>query len=167
MSVWVYSTVALFIGVTVGVLIGWAFLSPSSNSDGTRLQEAEVVRVIDGDTIETDLGIIRYVGIDTPETVHPDLGVECFGPEASDRNRQLLQGKKVKLLAGSKDQDGFGRKLRYVFTDGVFLNAQLTWEGFAQAQIFDPDDLFSQVIVQMERSAKESGRGGWSGCDWE
>lgn len=58
-----------------------------------------VTRVIDGDTIEIEGGIkIRYIGIDTPETVHPTKGVECFGRQASEKkNRALVEGKKVTL----------------------------------------------------------------------
>ena len=50
-----------------------------------------VDRVIDGDTIRVRLDGARYTvrltGIDTPETKHPTLGVQPFGPEASAYTR--------------------------------------------------------------------------------
>ena len=72
-------------------------------TSGTRaFEEALVVRVVDGDTVELENGDrVRYLGIDTPETVHPDKPVECYGPEASERNKELVEGKTVSLL-----QDG-------------------------------------------------------------
>lgn len=57
---------------------------------------AKVVRVVDGDTIEIEGGAkIRYIGIDTPETVDPRKPVQCFGVEASAKNKELVEGKTV------------------------------------------------------------------------
>ena len=66
--------------------------------------QVRVLRVIDGVTIEVDRALngratVRYVGIDTPETVDPNRPAGWFGREASERNRQLDAGKTVHLLA--------------------------------------------------------------------
>ncbi len=105
--------------------------------------------------------------MDTPETVKPNTPVECMGPEASARNKQLVDGKTIELLADKEDSDKYGRKLRYVFADKTFVNAQLVWEGLARASIFDPDERFAQTIVQFERAAREAQRGGWKACGWQ
>ena len=78
-------------------------------------EEVYVSRVIDGDTIELDDGRkIRYLGIDTPETVHPRKSVECFGPEASSMNKKLVLNKNVRIYKGKKDKDIYDRYLRYI-----------------------------------------------------
>jgi micrococcal nuclease len=62
------------------------------------LQKAKVVRVIDGDTIELEDGKkVRYIGIDTPETVDPRRDPQCFGKEASLQNKELVEGKDIYL----------------------------------------------------------------------
>ena len=84
-------------------------------------QAAEVVRVIDGDTIEVELGgklaVVRYIGVDTPETKHPGRGIECFGPEASKYNQQMVGGREVILEKDVTDRDRYGRLLRYVWVE--------------------------------------------------
>ena len=121
------------------------------------MEQALVARVIDGDTIELANGSrVRYLGIDTPE-----LG-ERYGAEASARNRELVEGKVVELQRGKRDQDEYGRFLRYVYVDGTFVNAELVTQGFAHAYIFDPDERYSQILVQLEQYAKMSKRGLWA-----
>ena len=66
--------------------------------DGLEYEKVYVSRVVDGDTIGLDDGRkIRYLGIDTPETVHPSKDVQCFGPEASKINKELVLNKKKRL----------------------------------------------------------------------
>ena len=80
---------------------------------------AEVLRVIDGDTIEVELGgaeeDVRYIGIDTPESVVPGEPVECFGKEASAANERLVEGETVRLVFDAERRDHYGRLLAYVY----------------------------------------------------
>ncbi len=123
------------------------------------------MRVVDGDTIEVQGGErVRYLGVDTPETVHPEKPVQCYGPEASERNRELVEGKTVRLVSDGQDRDAYGRLLRYVFADGVFVNGELVWEGYAFARSYGDDVMLYQTLVQLERSARENGRGLWGVC---
>jgi micrococcal nuclease len=129
-------------------------------------ERATVSRVIDGDTIELEGGErVRYLGIDTPETVHPDKSVECYGPEAAVRNRALVEGKAVELLSDGPDRDAYGRLLRYVFVDGIFVNGDLVWGGYAFARSYgDPPRLY-ETLLQLQRAARESQRGLWKACE--
>jgi len=123
----------------------------------SHIEQALVVRVIDGDTVElADGRHVRYLGIDTPE-----LG-EDYGAEASARNRELVEKKVVELQRGKRDKDEYGRLLRYVYVDGVFVNAELVAQGYAKAYIFDPDERYSQVLVQLEQYAKMKKLGLWN-----
>lgn len=91
-----------------------------------------VTRVIDGDTIELENGKrVRYLGINTPESVDPRKPVECFGKEASFKNKELVLNKKVVLEKDISEIDKYGRLLRYVYVDNIFVNLELIKQGYA------------------------------------
>ncbi len=91
-----------------------------------------VVRVIDGDTIELEqIGTVRLIGVDTPETVHPSKPVEYFGKEASAFLRQLVEGKPVQLEYDQERKDRYDRTLAYVYLgDLTFVNAEIIKQGY-------------------------------------
>jgi micrococcal nuclease len=128
----------------------------------------KVTRVIDGDTIEVDIGgklyKVRYIGIDTPETVHPSKPVECFGKEASEKNRQLVEGKTVRLEKDVSETDSYGRLLRYVWVGDNFVNDYLVRQGYAYAYTYPPDVKYAEQFVQAQREARENNRGLWVAC---
>ena len=149
------------------LVLAVAFVSglACGNPDSGTFEDVLVVRVIDGDTVELENGErVRYLGIDTPETVHPDKPVECYGPEASERNKLLVEGKRVRLLRDGPDRDSYDRLLRYVFVGGTFVNGDLVWGGYAYARSYGDVPLLYQTLVQLERSAREGGRGLWKVC---
>ena len=122
--------------------------------DGT--EKALVTSVIDGDTVElADGRHVRYLGIDAPESG------EYYAENATERNRELVEGKTVELQKGKQDNDQYGRLLRYVYVDGVFVNAELIAGGYAKVYMFDPDDPHSQALVEMEDYAILRGLGIW------
>lgn len=144
------------IGIGLGLALGHG-LWHSDNSNSDLYEQALVARVIDGDTVElADGRHVRYLGIDTPE-----VG-DYYADEAIARNRGLVEGKTIELQRGSRDQDEYGRLLRYVYVDGTFVNAELVVEGYATAYIFDPDDRYSQILVQLEQYAKMRELGLWA-----
>ena len=153
----------------VGVIIGVLVTSIVVNlilDDGhqERFETATVFRVIDGDTVELTSGErVRYIGIDTSE-LFPEA--QCGAEAAAEFNRYLVEGKEVELLPGPENRDRYGRLLRYVFAENVFVNAQLLREGVARAQGFHTDERFRQVFVQLADDARKAGRGFWSECDW-
>src|SRR3989344_6996325 len=102
----------------------------STSQPTAKEQLIKVTRVIDGDTIEIEGGQkVRYIGIDTPETVDPRSLPQCFGKEAASKNRELVEGKKVRLEKDILDKDKYGRLLRYVYlpdsNSGIFINDYL------------------------------------------
>jgi micrococcal nuclease len=122
----------------------------------------KVTRVIDGDTVEIETGeTVRYIGIDTPETKHPDKGVECFGREAAEKNQELAEGRRVTLEKDVSERDRYGRLLRYVYADGLFINEVLVREGYARTASFPPDVKYQELFRRAEQEAREAGRGLW------
>ena len=127
------------------------------------------MRVVDGDTIRVAFaGIeypVRYIGIDTPETVHPSKPVEWMGREASDANRGLVEGQTVVLEKDVSEVDRFGRLLRYVWlADGagwLLVNRELVRLGFAQASTYPPDVKYTDLFLGAQRAARDNGLGLW------
>ena len=126
----------------------------------------QVVRVIDGDTIEVRIGwkreSIRYIGINTPETHHPTKGVEAYGKEASVANAKLVAGKTVRLEFDVDQRDRNGRLLAYVYlADGTFVNAWLVQQGYAQVMTVPPNVKYQELLLKLQREAREERRGLW------
>jgi micrococcal nuclease len=104
---------------------------------------------------------VRYIGVDTPETVDPRRPVGCFGREASERNRQLVEGKTVALEKDISETDDFGRLLRYIWADGEMVNATLVREGYAVASTYPPDVKYQELFRSLQRQAMDAGLGLW------
>ena len=145
--------VILIIGIGIGIGIGYGIW----HANNSLYEQALVASVIDGDTVElADGRRVRYLGIDTPESG------EYYADEATAKNIELVEDKIVELQSGKRDEDEYGRLLRYVYVDGIFVNAELVAQGYATAYIFDPDDRYSQILVQLEQYAKMKERGLWN-----
>jgi micrococcal nuclease len=131
---------------------------------------ALVTNVVDGDTMDVlfDDGLearIRFLGVNTPETVDPRKSAECFGMEASSFAKELLNGERVLLSPDpmADERDKYGRLLRNVFlADGTDVNALLVSEGYAHAYLgFPLDPERKAELKRLENDARESGRGLW------
>ncbi len=134
--------------------------SPTGGDAGSAVR-----RAIDGDTIELESGeTVRYIGVDTPESVHPKKPIECFGVEAAQKNAALVEGKAVRLERDVSERDRYGRLLRYVYVGDTFVNEELVRQGFAHALTYPPDVRYQDRFREAERDARAAGRGLWSGC---
>jgi len=120
----------------------------------TRSDAARVVRVVDGDTVVVRTGghdeRVRYIGVDTPESVKPGTPVQCFAKAASAENRRLVEGQEVRLVGDAEARDRYGRMLAYVYRkrDGLFVNAELVRRGYAKPMTIPPN-----VAHALERAA--------------
>jgi len=130
------------------------------------MTEAQVVEVVDGDTIKVSIGgqvyTVRYIGIDTPETKHPSKPVEWMGPEASAANEALVGGQTVYLEKDVSETDRYGRLLRYVWlAGGRMVNEELVRQGYAQVSTYPPDVKYQDRFLAAQQEAREAGRGLW------
>ena len=125
-----------------------------------------VTRVIDGDTIEVDIDgtiyKIRYIGLDAPELDDERPEFCALAQEATRLNRELVAGKTVRLEKDVSGTDNFGRLLRYVYVDGIFVNAELVRQGLAWAKAYEPDIKYQGILEEAEAEAEQAGKGIWT-----
>ncbi len=130
---------------------------------------ATVTKIVDGDTIWVDLdgdgagdAKVRYLAINTPETTFGKH--ECYGAEATERNRALCAGQLVALERDVSDTDSYDRLLRYVYTvRGEWVNGQLVREGYARVTIYPPDRRYEAALYCLQVLARDAGAGAWGG----
>jgi micrococcal nuclease len=132
---------------------------------------ATVERVVDGDTIIVHVGgrreRVRFIGMDTPESVKPNTPVQCFAIAASNRTKQLLPaGTAVRLVGDVEQRDKYKRLLAYVYRarDNLFVNLSLVRDGYAQPYTFPPNVAHTNEFVAAAADARNAGRGLWSAC---
>jgi endonuclease YncB( thermonuclease family) len=151
-------------GQTAPLVFGSAPFGPT--------ETARVVRIVDGDTIVVDRGHgsekLRYIGMDTPETVDPNSPVEWMGPQASKANAALVAGKTVRLERDVSDVDRYGRLLRDVWlpdssrpSGWLFVNLELIERGYAQVATFPPDVRYVDVLLAAQARARDADLGLW------
>lgn len=130
--------------------------------------EYEVVSVTDGDTFEINYNgtktKVRLIGVDTPESVHPNSKKNNeYGEEASKYTKSLLEGKTVKLEFDVSPKDKYGRLLAYVYLeDGEMLNEKLLKEGYAQVATYPPNVKYVENFKELQKEARENKVGFWA-----
>jgi len=124
-----------------------------------------VTRVIDGDTIEVDIAgtlyRVRYIGIDTPELDDERPEFCALAQEATRHNRQLVEGQEVYLEKDISETDKYGRLLRYVYVNDIFVNAELVSSGLAWAKAYQPDTKYQDILDEAEDEARQAEIGIW------
>ena len=150
-------------------------LTVQSGGEKTKMEEtgefAVVKRVVDGDTVELENGEkVRYIGIDTPETLDPRKPIQCFGKEAAEKNRELVEGKRIRLEKDVMERDKYNRLLKYIYVSAgesepeIFVNLELVKRGFAHSYTYPPDVKYQDLFISAEKEAREAGRGLWKSC---
>jgi micrococcal nuclease len=162
---WLGSVVLLLLAAAM-LLRPWEELGRAE--PGPARGHARVIRAVDGDTVEARidgrLEDVRYIGVDTPETVKPGTPVQCFGHRASDFDRQLVEGRRVRLVFGVERRDIYGRLLAYVYIGHRFVNAELVRRGLARTLAIPPNTLHRALFRRLELRAAQAGRGLWGAC---
>jgi micrococcal nuclease len=144
-----------------------------------QLEKVTIVKHVDGDTTKVKLSngkevYVRFIGVNTPETVKKDSPVEPYGKEASEfTHSKLKEGASVWISKDAGDTDKYGRLLRYVWLAqpkndseqeirGKMLNAILLSDGYAQVMTIQPNVKYQTLFVKLQREARESNKGLWS-----
>ncbi|MCH8205920.1 MAG: thermonuclease family protein [Chloroflexi bacterium] len=129
-----------------------------------QLVEARVVGVVDGATIEVDIGgqlfRVRYLGVEIAQPAQSDA--PSLSQEALAFNRFLVEGRTVEIERGSTEADSAGNLLRYVYVDGEMVNKALLTNGYATVSNFPGDFEYKMEFLAAEEKAKASARGIWA-----
>lgn len=127
---------------------------------------------MDGDTIEVvsaagTIERVRYIGVDTPESVDPDEPVQCGGKRAAAVNERLVGGRAVTLRFDAERRDIYGRLLAYVTVGdrAETVNAALVRRGWARTLEIEPNTSRAGRLARLELKAARAGLGIWGGCD--
>lgn len=159
----VKSLVGIDIGAATGKVTGvFGAIIPEQEED------AKVLRVVDGDTliarIDGQRRRVRIIGIDAPESVHPERPVQCYAKRASKATRNRLQGKRVKLIYDVKREDRYSRTLAYVELAGRDHGSWMIKRGYARAMAIEPNTSRKSEYSDSEERARSAGRGLWRAC---
>ncbi len=138
--------------------------------------DANVIRIVDGDTIEVDLvppgdkpEMLRLIGVDTPETVHPAMPVQFFGPESTQFTKNMCLGQSVRLYLqkDGPERGKYGRLLVYVeLTGGKILNEEIISQGFGYSYTKYPHAKSADYGI-LQDEAQIAKRGLWAGVKFE
>lgn len=130
------------------------------------LDSYTVIRVVDGDTIkvmfEGEEESVRLIGIDTPESVHPDSSKNTeFGEFVSAYAKETLEGKEVVLEFDENQRDMYDRLLAYVYIDGEMFNKTLVEKGYADVSTYKPNVRYEDDFEALALEAKHNKLGMW------
>ncbi len=143
--------------------------APVKTSSPSQYTYYSVTSVVDGDTIKISMSgkevTLRLIGMDTPETVDPRKPVQCFGKEASNKAKELLSGKKVRIEVDPTqgELDKYGRTLAYVYRDdGIFYNKYMIEQGYAHEYTYNAPYKYQAEFKAAQKAAQTSQLGLWS-----
>lgn len=156
-----------FIAESLGAEVKWNQESQTvSIQSDYKNKSYKVVRVVDGDTIKVNFNgteeSVRMIGIDTPESVHPDGSKNTEqGKIASEYTKSMLENEEVTLEFDVEERDMYGRLLAYVWLGNTMFNKTLLQEGYGQVSTFPPNVKYVEDFVALERIARENNQGLW------
>ena len=140
----------------------------NKNNDNNLKEKVSLVRTVDGDTcvflVNGKEEKVRFLAIDTPETVKENTKVQEYGPEASNYTKELLNNAKEIYLEYEKGEkyDKYDRLLSWVFVDGKLLQEELIKKGFAKVAYIYGDYKYTDLLYKAQNIAKKDKVGIWS-----
>ena len=131
--------------------------------------EVKLSKCVDGDTAKfiynDEVITARFLAIDTPESVHPTVGEEPYGKDASNYTCSVLEKADEIILefdANSDKTDKYDRYLVWVFVDGKLLQKQLISKGYAEVAYLYDDYKYTDELEKAQKKAQEKKVGIWS-----
>lgn len=128
----------------------------------------KVTKVTDGDTIDVLVEgneiTIRLIGVDTPETLHPDEEKNCpFGQSATDYLKSKLEGEYIDIEYDNDTKDSYGRTLAYIYIGNELINETIIKDGYGVYSYFPSDThRYDQRFIDAQKYAQDNSLGMWS-----
>lgn len=145
--------ILIFFAIVI-ILIDLAYFYPKLAGKTAYSREfVNVTKVIDGDTIDTSIGKVRLLGINTPEKNQP------YYEEAKAFLKQY-EGKQVEIERAKEDKDKYNRFLRYIFYNKIFINQEILKQGLANLYVYS-EDKYTQALKEAESSAQNQEKALW------
>lgn len=141
-----------------------------------KLVHALCEKVVDGDTawfmvIEDGIPVthtVRFLNMDTPETLHPSMVEQPYGKEASEYVTSMLEGREVWLEYDVQQLDKYNRQLCHIWMkEGWLFNLHLVEEGFARVLFYKPNIKYLKFFQAAEELAIMQQKGIWSAPEEE
>ncbi|MFT6910878.1 MAG: micrococcal nuclease [Candidatus Paceibacteria bacterium] len=131
--------------------------------------EVTLIRIVDGDTLVVEIKDmeekVRIIGIDTPESVKPNSKVECFGQEATNQMRYMLENVSsvhIETDPTQKNRDIHGRLLAHVFSNGENIGERMITGGYAYEYTYRKPYIYQDEYLYAQSQAQKDERGLWS-----
>lgn len=157
-----------FVSEALGSMVAWDAATQTVNiiSPGRQRIPCKVTRVLEGDTIEVDLGgrqeKVRLIGVNTPSGITPARGEDSYRKQASNYAKEMLAGKQIDLELDIQERDDYGQLLGYVWLQNILFNYEMVNQGYAQIMAIPPNIRYVDILVAAQREAREAARGLWS-----
>lgn len=133
---------------------------PIVMDDSKESAEYLVTHIVDGDTFDIATGErVRMIGIDTPERG------KSYYDESAEYLKDLIYDKKVRLEKDQSEIDRYGRLLRHVYVNDVWINHKMISDGYARFVTFPPDVEHAEVFRAAQKEAREAKKGLWADHD--
>lgn len=158
--------------VILTLVVAIAFVIFPEETQGDLAGPYPVTRVVDGDTIVVAISgeetKVRLIGVDTPESVHPDETRNVpYGKISSEFTRNALEGELVYLEYDVEPTDQYGRILAYVWLDDVMFNKVLLMEGHGVLATYPPNVRYVDEFTTLQTQARADGKGLWADTVYE
>lgn len=169
----IISIVIIIIILLIGLITGatnkeeiWKIITGKTDTSNSQ-KGCKVISVVDGDTFkimyEGKEEKVRLIGIDTPESVHPDKSKNTeYGIQVSNYVKELIEEKEVKLEFDVSQRDKYGRLLAYVYLENnEMLNEKLLKEGYAKISTYPPNVKYVEQFTKIQEESRRNEVGLW------
>ena len=145
-------TIFLISLIVLLIAINYSWLDSLVINSFSEHESIKITRIVDGDTVDSDIGKIRMLGINTPEKK------EKYYQEAKDFLNEELLNKTVRIEYGKDKKDRYNRTLGYLFLNNENVNLKQIENGFANYYFPSGKDIYYDDFKKAWETCIESNK---------